>query len=635
MPVINNTYSLQQLFHERVFTIPDYQRGYAWETSHVQDFLEDLDYMDPSRHHYTGTVVLHARAGLETVMDEAGTQLTPVDVVDGQQRLTTIVILLDCVRRALVSQGGDDHPLARGIERNYVRTVRANGQPVFRITLNSDVNDYFRSNVLGNAPTPLGPRIASERRLVVAKDHIDEHLAMRLSELEDDAKVPWLQELYSKVVNGLRFSLYQVEEAADVGIIFEVMNDRGKPLTELEKVKNYLLYASTVLDIPNQLGVQVNEAWSSILRRLMESDLEESDHEDALLRAHWIVEQNPQARGWKRIDSVKGRFDVRHAGIDPADLLADLESYTRGLEQTSIPFGDAYSPRNSKAFATFAEQPDTKSEVREWSEKLGRLRAEAIFVPLLSAVRLVHPNDASKYLETLKLCENYAFRVFRLQESRTDAGQQKFFWVAHQLRNGEFEFHDAMRELRSELARRCDDVAFNRAVELHVERRRWYEWRGLRYFLYEYEVSLAAERRASPRVTWADVLKRDLKQSIEHVLPQNIENVPEWKHHFDAETHRHYRHDLGNLTLTQYNASLSNKPFHEKKGNILNPPSYAASPLFQELELTQHEDWTPEVIDERREQLLQWARDRWAVDLDEVDEVEVNEDELDDYDDEM
>ena len=615
MPALNNTYSLQQLFHERVFTIPDYQRGYAWETSHVQDFLEDLDYMDPNRHHYTGTVVLHARADGESVMDETGTQLTPVDVVDGQQRLTTIVIFLDCVRRALISIGGDDYPLARGIERNYVQTVRANGQPVFRITLNSDVNDYFRSNVLGNSPSPLGPRVASERRLVVAKEHIDDHLAARLSELDDDAKVPWLQELYSKVVNGLRFSLYQVEEAADVGIIFEVMNDRGKPLTELEKVKNYLLYSSAMLGVENELAINVNRAWSAILRRLMQAGLEDSSSEDELLRVHWLVDYNYREGHWKRIDSVKERFNVRSRDHDSIELLDQLERYTQGLRNVSVPFSDIRRPTATGAFESFAHEPELRRQVVEWSAKLLRLGNVANFVTFLCSVRLTYPHDAAKYLEAVKFCENFSFRVFGLRESRSNAGRSTFNLAARRLRLGEYDFDQAIHRMWEDLWWRCDDARVISLLNERIEAANWYGWSRLSYFLYEYESGLAEVKGAAPRVHWEDLDTRRMARSIEHVLPQTIEGVSYWEERFTPESHRKYTHDLGNLTLTRYNASLGNRPFPDKKGDTGRERSYANSAFFQEQEVADVEDWTPDAIVQRRERLLAWAKERWGINM--------------------
>jgi hypothetical protein len=177
------------------------------------------------------------------------------------------------------------------------------------------------------------------------------------------------------------------------------------------------------------------------------------------------------------------------------------------------------------------------------------------------------------------------------------------------------EFDAVVREIKlsysDEDARRRFDEFTNSESP-----RSWY-WRGeLRYFLYEYEEHLASNKRASPRVTWADITSEKLQDTVEHVLPQSIEDRSYWQKRFDADAHEEYVHDIGNLSLTRHNSFYSNKPFPAKKGEIdANGPCYVKSPLFQEQELAQYDDWTAEAIDRRRFNLLKWAKDRWHVDF--------------------
>ena len=96
---MKDTQSLQNLFHNRVFRVPHYQRSYAWEGQQVEEFLDDLDLLDSSRHHYTGTIVLHQPDDAKQRMDNEGNSYIETDIVDGQQRLTTIVLLLNELSR--------------------------------------------------------------------------------------------------------------------------------------------------------------------------------------------------------------------------------------------------------------------------------------------------------------------------------------------------------------------------------------------------------------------------------------------------------------------------------------------------------------------------------------------------------
>ena len=289
---MNNIVSLDELFHKRVFQVPDYQRGYSWEQQQVSEFLEDLELLPDRRYHYTGTIVLHDIHPDEQRMDTDGNAYVPVDIVDGQQRLTTIVLILDGIRRSLSNFSDTAKGLSQGITKNFVSAQEINGQPLFKLSLNTDTDHFFKNSILSEQSGVEGPQITSERRLAEAKQQIARYLERKDGPGGSNAEA-WLKALYKKLATQLRFTLYEVEDDAEVGVIFEVMNDRGKPLTNLEKVKNYLLYASTSLTVPNELAKSVNSAWAEILQQLMSAGLVSSGDEDRLLRAHWLAYHNP------------------------------------------------------------------------------------------------------------------------------------------------------------------------------------------------------------------------------------------------------------------------------------------------------------------------------------------------------
>ena len=116
---------------------------------------------------------------------------------------------------------------------------------------------------------------------------------------------------------------------------------------------------------------------------------------------------------------------------------------------------------------------------------------------------------------------------------------------------------------------------------------------------------------------WDELTSRDLQDSIEHILPQSISGQSYWEEKFTETRHAQYTHDLGNLTLTRHNSTYLNKPFPEKKGSVnAEGHCYAKSPFFVERELTRWENWDADAIDERRIRLLEWAKQRWAIDSD-------------------
>ena len=89
-------------------------------------------------------------------------------VVDGQQRLTTVILLLDAIRREMAPMESLAN-LAKGIYKNYIAARDQAGQPIYRLTLNRDCKDYFIQNVLSDIPGPEGARSQSHQRLDGAK----------------------------------------------------------------------------------------------------------------------------------------------------------------------------------------------------------------------------------------------------------------------------------------------------------------------------------------------------------------------------------------------------------------------------------------------------------------------------------
>ena len=626
---MDNTLSLQQLFNNRIFQVPDYQRGYSWEEQQVAEFLDDLRQVDSANlnyRHYTGTIVLCRLPDKEE--DDEGRSYEVWDIVDGQQRLTTVVLLLNEVSRALSGYPNCD-ALAKGIARDYVRTSR-DGLPLYKMRLNKSTDPFFRSAVLLETPNVAGPPIASAQRLWNAKKQIADYLAA--AEGDTTRREQWLRELRSNITGRLHFNLYEVEDAAAVGTIFEVMNDRGKPLTDLEKVKNYLLHAVSPLDVSqdskDDFIESVKNAWADILEHLMVAGLSSPADEDRLLRAHWLMQYDPQSRNWNGSKSIKDKFDFRNYRGQSIRLLGELRQYIDGLQRASVCYCDALRPDRNDSFPSFSDHPRGRDDVRLWNSKLVRIGVTATFLPLLMAIRTRWAYEPQKYLEVVKLCEKLAFRFYPVARYYATFRQSHMFHLANRVYHG-MEFDDISNSIKQIYNVSDERRGFSEFTDAAAPRE-WYGRRGLRYFLYEYEQDLASAKSAPPKVTWTDITSTGLKDTIEHILPQSIENRPYWQDLFHKSVHDSYQHDIGNLTLTKHNSFYGNKSFPEKRGAIGdNYPCYAESPFFQEQELSLYDDWTAQTIDERRAKLLEWAKERWHIDFGGVDAAQPESDDED------
>src|SRR5262245_43442309 len=128
--------TLTSLFAEAIYQIPDYQRGYAWEEKQWKDFIQDIDALvdEEVRSHYTGTVVVYE--GRNAVVRPYGIEhLKVVDVVDGQQRLTTVCLYLAVIVRALIHNG---EPAFQDAVAKFLYSGAT-----CKLTLNNDTADIF------------------------------------------------------------------------------------------------------------------------------------------------------------------------------------------------------------------------------------------------------------------------------------------------------------------------------------------------------------------------------------------------------------------------------------------------------------------------------------------------------------
>lgn len=620
---MNNVFTIEELFSGKVLHIPDYQRGYSWEKPQWTDFLEDLEYLAPGKHHYTGTVVLHEQG--EKIRDEGGKSNQVFHLVDGQQRLTTVVLLLNRISAFFPSSR---KTLVDGIRSSYVEFKNLNDVPTYKLVLNTDCHEFFVRNILTNPSGPQGPTIASHNRLREADTFFSTYLAKKKSALGEGFD-GWLFDLYVKVTTQLKVCLYMVEDTSEVGVIFESMNNRGKQLSELEKVKNHLLYLASKLDLaePHELGQRVNATWSAVFQKLMASDLNTAQDEDRLLRAHWLTVFDPAPREWAGSDSVKSKYNLRAYHGKHKAMLADLTKYVMSLQDAVVPFTEAFRPQLSSAFTSFTDQE--RERVIRASEKLRRIRIIAPFLPCLIATRLKYPDCAEKYERILQLCELYAFRVYRVRERRSDAGQGVLFSLGYRIYQGNVDFEEALRQIRHLALSYCSRKDLESFLKLDDEHNNWYDAK-LKYILYEYEEHLAGKNGV--KVSW-DVFEADSKnRTIEHILPQTA-TADCWLKAFTAGQRRIFTHDLGNLCLTENNSSYGNKCFPEKKGHPGQGVCYSNANLYQERELANYTQWDESTLRERRLRIEKWFLKRWNLDdsdwsgstlHDEGDEAEVD-----------
>jgi len=259
---------IKDFFNGRFFEIPRYQRGYAWEVQNIRDLFDDIiESIESNSNHYIGTIVL----------SKSNDDDEKFYIVDGQQRTTTITLIISSLIMQL------DEKNAAYYERFYLKEDNR-----FRIApLNRD-RDFF-TNILAGIINE--PNNKSQRFLKEAIEEIN----FKISQIDDKLK-------FLKSVEKLEVMEFVENSEGDAIRIFQTVNDRGKPLSNMEKAKSLLIYFSNRY-LERLLDDSINEHFSDIfeiyddIKHLGEelgiNLIKNRDfNEDNLMRYHFVTYSN-------------------------------------------------------------------------------------------------------------------------------------------------------------------------------------------------------------------------------------------------------------------------------------------------------------------------------------------------------
>ena len=581
----------------QVFDIPVYQRGYAWERKNLEDLWEDLYYLDPAKKHYFGTVLLKdSGKTAETLL----AVLKRLDVIDGQQRLTTVLILL----REIISQlkavstnelRGD----VDALEKIYLKDGKH-----YKLNPLGDDGRFFHHVIIdGNDFLTGNTETHSQRRLTEAREFFREKLISekekQLSEYQD------FLVRFKQKIDDLQLIQYQVNSDADAIRIFETVNDRGRPLSDLEKTKSFLMHTS-YLGIEDDDAVagrldELNGHFSRIYRHF--EGVPETKHmerlrldESDVLRYHFINYISTGKASSRPTDSLKDRIrDMLRK--DPKKCVRYALAYTRDLEKTFL------------AVKQIAETYKKGDDCGTLSKIFMLERMGNIF-PLLIACWLRFRDDNPRLEKILKHLEIFVVRVYLVAGYRSDTGQTTINDIAHRVHQKALGYDGLLDELKEAIHNYCDD----RRLVLALGWSDFYEYRSsraIKYLLSEYELHLRRETDVPLAVSTQEDILSDAYE-VEHIWAQH----PSYEMEAEEESeHQKNVHRLGNLTIihNSWNKSMSNATFQEKQFQPDGARSYANSDLRVQQELSELPAWDVDAIDKREVNIVKFALERWAV----------------------
>lgn len=540
------------------FVIPIYQRTYSWTEQQCRQFWDDIMRAGSSETiaaHFIGSVV-YIEKGLYQVSSQS-----PLLVIDGQQRLTTAMLLLEALSRHL----GDSEPIegfsAKKLRNYYLLNPLEDGERGYKLILTQTDKDSLLALVT-QKPLPIDGSLRIQENF----DFFDTQIAQLGGNLE---------QLCRGLAKVIIVDIALSRDQDNPQLIFESMNSTGKALSQADLIRNFVLMG---LD-PNHQTELYQDHW-----RPMEVEFGQEgygDYFDSFMRHYLTVKTGDIPR----IDGVYDAFkqhahkvEVVAAGVDA--LVADIHSFARYF--CAMALGKEADKQLATAF----------KDVRE-------LKVDVAYPFLLelyhdySQGQLKHDD----FYSAVRLLEAYVFR--RAICAIPTNSMNKTFATFHKALNKERYLESIKAHFLSlpTYKRFPSDEEFKREL-IH---RDLYNFRSRSYWLRRLE---NFERKE--RVSLHDY-------TIEHIMPQNENLSTQWKNELGADwarVHATLLHTLGNLTLTGYNSEYSDRPFAEKRDM---QGGFKQSPLVLNEGLGFVELWDEEAIKSRATKLANHAVKVWAA----------------------
>ncbi|MYA05515.1 MAG: DUF262 domain-containing protein [Caldilineaceae bacterium SB0664_bin_22] len=585
------------LIGNQIYDIPVYQRGYAWARKNLEDLWEDLYYLDPTKKHYFGTVLLKDSGKTASTLVAT---LKRFDVIDGQQRLTTVLILLREIISQLKEIGTTDIKEAvNALERDYLKHG-----PHYKLNPLGADGDFFHHFIIdGIEFLTSSAKTRSQRRLTEAKAFFRDKLISEKAKQHSTYQNFLVQ--FKQKIDNLQLIQYQVNSDADAIRIFETVNDRGRPLSNLEKTKSFLMHTS-YLGIKNDDEVagrlnDLNSHFSRIYHHF--EDVSETKHmerlrldENDVLRYHFINYISTGDASSRPTDSLKDRIrDMLRK--DPKACVEYALTYARDLEETYFAvkqITEAYK----------------KDAVGGTLSKIFMLERMGNIFPLLIASWLRFRDDVSRLAEILKLLETFIVRVYLVGWYRSDTGRSTINRIAHRVHRQTLDYDGLLGQLKDTIRYYQNDKQFRRSLGWS----NFYESkssRAIKFLLSEYEIHLRRKVDVPLAVSTQETILSS-EYEVEHIWAQHPSremNIVEQLQH-QENVHR-----LGNLTIAHqaWNKSMGNRTFQDKQFQPDGAPSYSNSILLVQKELAELSSWDVDAIETRESDIVAFALQRWTI----------------------
>ncbi len=561
-----------------VYEIPKYQREYAWSKQQWDELFDDLlEEDDTSSGHFLGTIICINRTS-------NATQESVLELVDGQQRLTTLSILMAAIHSYLSDHAGRLDEDGR-VELNLLRRqlvlkdpIRLRVRPQIQNNNHADYLHVLEASGLGVKADPV--KFLGNRRIMKSYNHfrglIDQHAGQR------DSVEPVLDLL--KRVNRAILVKLEVESTSDAFTLFESLNNRGIPLTPIDIIKNSILAAADKKRHKHFTADHVFEQWNELLADLGD----DYKVQERFFRHYYNAFKDELPTVPKTPIATRSNLIRIYEKVIATDLEKRLEDI--------LLCGEVY-----RRIAGNLEADEPRKPFDEALANLARVQGAPSEALLLYLMTYQHDLGLTEAMlkTTTETLTSFFVRRNLTGAPATNVLQRLFMSIIADV--SEMTGQQIVEAVRKRLRKVVsDDSTFYGKLlgPLYNENAD-----VTRYIL------VALAQASMTNENFRDLWERDGKNyrwTIEHILPQGPGLPKEWLNMLGGEekaatVQQQHVHRLGNLTITGYNSTLGNKSFHFKKNRKDANKNFVGfkNGLALNADVVEADQWTEAEIEER------------------------------------
>ena len=536
------------------FVIPIYQRTYSWQLSQCNQLFNDIlriSKEDDVHGHFLGSVV-YFQESIHTVSD-----VPKLLVIDGQQRLTTVSLLILALAKFIKENPVDIDTNATKLLNYYMVNAEEENELRYKLLLTRRDKDTFINLVKG---IELGED-KSQR--------IFENYEFFRSKINENNVL----EVYNGVLRLFIVDVALEKDKDNPQLIFESMNSTGLDLSQADLIRNYVLMGQEI-----NLQTELYEKYWYPMEQSYGNDY--ASRFDWFIRDYLSLKMGTIPKIGKVYEEFKTYVQSSKSPATITEVVADIAKY-------------------SKFYVNMVLRKEPEKLLNQLFSNISRLKVDVSY-PFIMAVY----NDYSSgiisrddFAEILKLVENYVFRR-AICGIPTNSLNKTFAILYREIKVENYlESIKAAFQLMDGYKRFPTDNEF----EKEFVNKDVYSFRSRNYLLNKLE-----------NYNRKEFVNID-EYTIEHIMPQNENLSISWQNMLGddwKEIQANYLHTIGNLTLTGYNSELSDRPFGDKKKMA---GGFDDSPLRLNNFMKKVDIWDEENINKRARELAAKAKEVWSA----------------------